>query len=88
TLHENADVRIEWAATQQLRGVSEGDAIRFALKRREPLVVEHEAFRAFVRGDDDAPIVPLEAGLEAVTIAEAVLDSARRGETVRLAPAR
>ena len=51
-------------------------------------VVEHEAFRAYVAGDDDAPIVPLEAGLETVLTAEAVLESARRGETVRLAAAR
>jgi predicted dehydrogenase len=85
TLHENAEVQIEWDATQQLRGVSEGNAVRFALQRREPLVVEHEAFRAFIAGDDGAPVVPLEAGLEAVTTAEAVLESARRGETVRLA---
>ena len=88
TLYENADVAIEWDATQQLRGVSEGNAIRFALERREPLLVEHEAFHAYVRGDDDAPVVPLEAGLETVLTAEAVLDSARRGETVRLATAR
>ncbi|HEV2812595.1 MAG TPA: Gfo/Idh/MocA family oxidoreductase [Solirubrobacteraceae bacterium] len=86
TFHENGEVQIEWAATQQLRGVSEGDAVRFALQRREPLVVEHEAFRAYVAGDDDAPVVPLEAGLETVLTAEAVLESARRGETMRLAP--
>jgi predicted dehydrogenase len=84
TLHENAHVAIEWDATQQLRGVSEGNAIRFALERREPLLVEHEAFWAFVSGDDDAPIVPLEAGLETVVIAEAVLRSAQTTETVRL----
>ena len=63
TLHENADVPIEWPATQHLRGVSEGDATRFALQRREPLLVEHEAFRAYVAGDDDAPVV--EPGLGA-----------------------
>ncbi len=88
TLHENAEVAIEWAATQQLRGVSEGNAIRFALERREPLLVEHEAFHAYVAGDDAAPVVPLEAGLETVVTAEAVLEAARRGETVRLAAAR
>jgi UDP-N-acetylglucosamine 3-dehydrogenase len=87
TLHENAAVAIEWDATQQLRGVSEGDAIRFALNRREPLLVEHEAFWAYVAGDDDALVVPLEAGLETVRTAEAVLASARNGETVRLTPA-
>lgn len=87
TLYENADVAIEWAATQQLRGVSEGNAIRFALERREPLLVEHEAFWAYCAGDDDAPVVPLTAGLETVVLAEAVLESARTGETVKLAAA-
>jgi predicted dehydrogenase len=87
TLFENADRPIEWAATQQLRGVSEGNATRFALDRREPLVVEHEAFAAYVAGDDGAPVVPLEAGLETVVTAEAVLASARSGETVKLAAA-
>jgi predicted dehydrogenase len=87
TLYENADVAIEWDATQQLRGVSEGNAIRFALERREPLLVEHEAFWAYCAGDDDAPVVPLTAGLETVVLAEAVLESARTGETVKLAAA-
>lgn len=87
TLYENADVAIEWDATQQQRGVSEGNQIRFALERREPLLVEHEAFWAYCAGDDDAPVVPLAAGLETVLTAEAVLESARSLETVRLAPA-
>ena len=87
TLYENAEHPIEWAATQQLRGVSEGDAIRFALDRREPLLSEHEAFWRYAAGDDGAPIVPLDAGLETVVTAEAVLESARSGETVRLAHA-
>ena len=87
TLYENADVAIEWNATQQLRGVSEGNSIRFALERREPLLVEHEAFWAYCAGDDDAPVVPLTAGLETVVLAEAVLESARTGETVKLAAA-
>jgi len=87
TFYENADQPIEWAATQQLRGVSEGNATRFALDRREPLVVEHEAFAAYAGGDDAAPVVPLEAGLETVITAEAVLASAHTGETVKLAVA-
>ena len=32
------------ATTQSLRGVTEGDATRYALARREPLLVELEAF--------------------------------------------
>jgi len=83
TLFANAETPIEWAAPQQLRGVSEGDQTRFALTRREPLLVELETFCAYVAGDDDAPIVPLAAGLETVLTAEAVLASAQAGETVR-----
>ncbi len=87
TLYANAETRIEWPASQQLRGVSEGDATRFALQRREPLLVELETFCAYCAGDDDAPVVALEAGLETVATAEAVLESAATGETVRLMPA-
>src|SRR3712207_430910 len=87
TLHENADAAIEWAATQQLRGVSEGNAVRCGVQRREPLLVEHEAFWAYVGGDEAALVVGVEAGLEAVRTAEAVLESARTGDTVRLAAA-
>jgi predicted dehydrogenase len=87
TLFENAHQAIEWPATQQMRGVSEGNAITFALERREPLLVEHEAFWAYCAGDDTAPVVHVSSGYETVLSAEAVLESARSGETVRLTPA-
>jgi predicted dehydrogenase len=86
TFYANGDVRSEWTTTQQLRGVSEGDAIRYALQRREPLVVELEAFRDYVRGEAD-PMVSLESGREVVRYAEAVLASAESGETVHLTEA-
>lgn len=85
TFYENGHVTSTWDSAQALRGVSEGDAIRYALSRAEPLRTELEAFRDFVAGDDDAPVVTLAQGLAAVRSAEAVLDSAARGETVRLA---
>ena len=44
TFYENGVVGSEWSATQSLRGVSEGDMTRYALSRREPLLVELEAF--------------------------------------------
>ena len=87
TFYENGHVRSEWSSLQQLRGVSEGDAVRYALSRREPLLVQLEAYCAYVRGDDDAGVVPLAAGLETVVCAEAVLESAASEATVRLAPA-
>jgi predicted dehydrogenase len=82
TLYRNGSVTSEWTRQQELRGVSEGDATRFALSRREPLLVELEAFCDLLAGDPGAPVVSLEEGLETVRCAEAVLDSARTGASV------
>ncbi len=85
TFHENGQVRSEWGAAQQQRGVSEGDTTKYALSRREPLLVELERFCAYVSGDDDADVVTLEEGLETVRAAEAVLWSAEHGRTASVA---
>jgi predicted dehydrogenase len=82
--YENGEVGIVWSATQQFRGVSEGDVTRYALHREEPLRVEHERFLEFLRGDPDAGVVTLEEGVEIVIAAEAVLESARSAQTVSL----
>lgn len=76
----NADVPMEWDHLQRLRGVSEGDSIRYALRNREPLMVELEAFCRAVRGEEDAPVVSLEEGLDAVAAAGRILDVALRQE--------
>ena len=83
--YENAEVSIVWSAAQQFRGVSEGNVTRYALQRREPLAVEHEAFLNLVADRPGADIVSLEEGVEIVAAADAVLRSARDGDTVRLA---
>jgi predicted dehydrogenase len=82
TFFANGTMATEWDRTKQLRGVSEGDQVRYALRKREPLLVELETFCDYVEGDADAPVVTLRDGLEAVRCAEAVLASAQRGETV------
>jgi UDP-N-acetylglucosamine 3-dehydrogenase len=82
TFYENGEVASEWEDTQQLRGVSEGDMVRYALARREPLLVELEGFCAHLRGEPGAHVVTLEEGLDAVAVAEAVLRSAQTQETV------
>ena len=56
---------------------------RFAIAKPEPLGSELKALLALVRGEESA-IVPLEDGLETVRVAEAVLESARTGESVHL----
>jgi len=68
---------------QQQRGVTEGDMTRFAIAKPEPLGTELKALLALVRGEESA-VVTLEEGLETVRVAEAVLESARSGETVHL----
>jgi UDP-N-acetylglucosamine 3-dehydrogenase len=87
TFYANGDVASEWQDTQSLRGVSEGDATRYALARREPLLVELETFCDLLAGDGDAPVVSVAEGLDTVVVAEAALASARAGETVVLAEA-
>jgi predicted dehydrogenase len=82
--YENASVGISWSATQQFRGVSEGNVIRYALRRDEPLRVEHEAFIDQLHGQAGAEHVTLNQGVEIVEVAEAVLRSARTNETVSL----
>jgi UDP-N-acetylglucosamine 3-dehydrogenase len=82
--HENGRVTSEWDSTQALRGVAEGNSTRYALHRREPLLVELEAFCDFVLGDDASPAVSLAEGLQTVRCAEQVLESARSSQSVRL----
>ncbi len=82
--HENGQVTSEWDSSQALRGVAEGNSTRYALQRREPLLVELEAFCDFVLGDDASPAVTLAEGLQTVRCAERVLESARTSLTVRL----
>jgi UDP-N-acetylglucosamine 3-dehydrogenase len=88
TFFANGDVTSEWGAAQALKGVSEGDATRYALSRREPLLVELEAFTALLAGNPSPPappVVTLDEGLATVVCAESVLRSAQTGETVEVA---
>jgi UDP-N-acetylglucosamine 3-dehydrogenase len=85
--YENGEVRSAWSATQQFRGVSEGNVTRYALQRREPLLVEHEAFLDLLEGHQDSGVVTLEQGVEIVKVAEVVLESAASGATISLASA-
>jgi UDP-N-acetylglucosamine 3-dehydrogenase len=86
TLYANGSTASEWEAARNIRGVAEGDMTRFALARREPLLVEVEEFAKYAAGDDGAHVVTLEEGLQVVELAEAVLEAAATGTTVELRP--
>ncbi|MEV0977923.1 Gfo/Idh/MocA family oxidoreductase [Streptomyces sp. NPDC049915] len=83
TFHANGVVATEWEALRAFRGVAEGDMVRYAIPKREPLLVEHERFRDALEGEA-ADIVTLDQGLRTVEVAEAVLDSARKKASVGL----
>jgi predicted dehydrogenase len=88
TFYANSSVATipAWEAMQVFRGVSEGDMVRFAIAKPEPLRTELEAFRDAVLDVNDGRdrIVNMRQGLLVVRVAEAALDSAAKGITVVL----
>jgi predicted dehydrogenase len=59
-----------------MRGANEGRTIRFALNRREPLVVEHDRFIEAVATGGPPPVPAVDA-VAALAAAEAILESGR-----------
>ena len=85
TFYENGTDATEWDAVSAFRGVAEGSVIRYALKKREPLRIEHEAFRDAILHDRPG-VVTMEQGLATLAVAEAVMRSAGEGREVVVDP--
>lgn len=83
TFFANGTIPLEWESVSSFRGVSEGDVTRYAFPKREPLRVEHEAFRDAVLGDR-TDVVTMEQGQRTLEVVEAALESASTGESRRL----
>jgi UDP-N-acetylglucosamine 3-dehydrogenase len=81
TFHANGTMLTQWGSLAEFRGVSEGDMVRYAIAKPEPLRTEHEAFRDAVLGKG-GDIVTMAQGLATVAVAEAVIESAATGWTV------
>ncbi|WP_407653745.1 Gfo/Idh/MocA family protein [Actinoplanes oblitus] len=81
TFYANGAIGTEWEALRTFRGVAEGDMVRYAIPKREPLLVEHERFRDAVLGES-RDTVTLRQATRTVEVAEALLRSAREGGTV------
>ena len=77
TYYDNNAIPTEWADVAHMRGVSEGDVIRFAIRKPEPLVSELSAFVKAVGTGKLEGFATAEDGLAALLVAETVL-----GETV------
>jgi UDP-N-acetylglucosamine 3-dehydrogenase len=80
TFFANGQIPTTWSGLAQFRGVTEGDMVRYAILKPEPLRTEHEQFRDHLLGRP-ADIVTMREGLAAVAVAEATLESARTGTT-------
>jgi predicted dehydrogenase len=87
TFYANGSVQAIRDDMLAFRGVSEGDMVRYAIAKPEPLRVEHENFRDAVLGKD-ADIVALRQGMVTVEVAEAAIVSARTGQTITLGNAK
>lgn len=81
SFYEHPTTVNEWEPLAVMRGGGEGDMVRYALERREPLVVEWEGFLAAVCDGRRAPVTG-EDGLAALSVAHAMREAARRGEVV------
>src|SRR4029453_8596689 len=85
TFYANGATSTEWEALRAFRGVAEGDIIRYAIPKREPLLVEHERFRDAVEGKG-SDIGTLRQGSRTVEVSAAVLASARTAQVVPISP--
>jgi UDP-N-acetylglucosamine 3-dehydrogenase len=69
--YEHPVQQTEWDALAGMRGPGEGDMVRYALARREPLRVEWEAFIGALRTGEPPPVSGLD-GLAALSTARAI----------------
>ena len=83
TFYANGSAASNWSEVEHFRGVSEGDVIRYAISKKEPLLTEHENFRDAILGKC-SDIVTLEQGLTNILVAEAIIESANLGKTIEI----
>ncbi|MFQ5577059.1 MAG: Gfo/Idh/MocA family oxidoreductase [Anaerolineae bacterium] len=73
----------DWDTIRVLRGVSEGQMIRYVVPKQEPLQAELQAFLAAVTGQIEVPVTGRD-GLKALALARAIVTSGRECRAVRL----
>jgi predicted dehydrogenase len=83
TFYANSSVPTAWEALHNFRGVTQGDIVRYAIAKPEPLRTEHETFRDKINGHN-APIVTFEEGVQTVRTAEALLRSSICGQRIAI----
>jgi UDP-N-acetylglucosamine 3-dehydrogenase len=79
--YEHPVAQTDWEALAGMRGPGEGDMVRYALPRREPLRVEWEAFLDALRQGGPAPVSGHD-GLAALSTARAIQEAGRTHQVV------
>ena len=79
--YEHPVQQTEWDALAGMRGPGEGDMVRYALPRREPLRVEWEAFLDALRLGGPPPVSGHD-GLAALSTARAIQEAGRTHQVV------
>jgi UDP-N-acetylglucosamine 3-dehydrogenase len=72
-----------WPALQALKGVSEGQMVKFAIQRYEPLKAELQSFLGSIQEDTQVPVSG-EDGLSALGLALALVESGKKHEVIRV----
>jgi len=83
TLYENALVSERWHPLDLFDGVTEGNVVRFAIQREEPLRAQLDAFVRAVRGSEPVRVSG-DDGLRVLQLAHAVVEAGAEGRTVVL----
>jgi predicted dehydrogenase len=83
TFFENGKHLSDQLSISHFRGVTQGQEIRFAFDKPEPLKVEHVSFQEYLMGNESLSVT-LEEGFEVVRVAEAAVKSANNNEVVMI----
>jgi predicted dehydrogenase len=79
--YENPRTSIQWESLSVVRGTGEGNMVRYALERREPLRVQWEAFIGALEDPSRAAVTGWD-GIAALSTARAIQRSGRSHEPV------
>lgn len=83
TFYENGSHEVSQDSYLHFKGVKQGNVITFAFDKPEPLRIEHENFRDKLLGKD-SEIATLQEGIETVRVADAVIQSSKLGQSIKL----
>lgn len=83
TLYENAHESASWPTLDIFDGVTEGDVVRFAIGRVEPLQAQFQEFLKLAAGRPSSSVTP-EDGVRALRLALAVVEAGAQGSTLAL----